>query len=157
MAKVILLTGSIVGYAYGMEFFIAWYSGNPYESFAFVNRAFGDYAWAYWIMVSCNVLSPQIFWFKKARTNIPLLFTVSILVNVGMWFERFNIIVTSLSHEFLPHGWGLYSMSWVEWGIMLGAFGWFFLLFLGFVKMLPSVAVAEVKESMPHPVKGGHA
>ena len=107
MAKITLLTGSMVGYAYTMEFFVAWYSGNPTEAFAFVNRAFGPYAWAYWIMVSCNVLVPQIFWFKKARTSIPILFAASIFVNIGMWFERFVITVTSLSRDFLPSSWDL--------------------------------------------------
>ena len=98
----------MVGYAYAIEFFIAWYSGNPYEQFAFINRAFGPYAWAYWTMVSCNVISPQLFWFKKVRTN-PVLFVVSIFVNIGMWFERFVIVVTSLHRDFLPSSWGYYS------------------------------------------------
>ena len=102
MAKLILFTGSIVGFAYSTEFFIAWYSGNEYELFAFTNRATGDYAWAYWIMVSCNVLVPQLFWSKKLRTHIPTLFVASILINVGMWFERFVIVVTSLHADFLP-------------------------------------------------------
>ncbi|MDF1729424.1 MAG: polysulfide reductase NrfD, partial [Sulfitobacter sp.] len=102
MNKIILTTGSLVGYAYATEFFIAWYSGNPFESFAFINRAFGPYAWAYWTMVSCNVISPQIFWFKKARRSIPIMMTVAVFVNIGMWFERFVITVTSLSRDFLP-------------------------------------------------------
>ncbi|MFO0875414.1 MAG: NrfD/PsrC family molybdoenzyme membrane anchor subunit [Phycisphaerales bacterium] len=102
MNKVILATGCMVGYAYSMEFFIAWYSGAMYEKFAFVNRAFGQYWWAYWIMVSCNVITPQLFWFKKVRTSIPLMFLLSIFVNIGMWFERFVIIVTSLANDFLP-------------------------------------------------------
>jgi molybdopterin-containing oxidoreductase family membrane subunit len=105
MAKITLLTGSMVGYAYAIEFFTAWYSGSPYEMYAFVNRAFGDYAWAYWIMVSCNVLVPQVFWFKKARQSLAFMFVISILVNVGMWFERFVIIVTSLHHDFVPSSW----------------------------------------------------
>jgi molybdopterin-containing oxidoreductase family membrane subunit len=157
MAKLLLFTSLIVGYAYGVEFFIAWYSGNAFEEAIFVYRPTGDYAVQFWTMVICNAFVPLLIFLRRVRKSLAALFVVALLVNVGMWFERFNIIVTSLSHEFLPHGWGLYSMSWVEWGIMLGAFGWFFLLFLGFVKMLPSVAVAEVKESMPHPVKGGHA
>ncbi len=96
MCKIILATGSMVGYAYALEFFIAWYSGNPYERFAFTNRAFGPYAWAYWIMVSCNVISPQLFWFKKIRQNIALIWIITIFVNIGMWFERFVITITSL-------------------------------------------------------------
>jgi molybdopterin-containing oxidoreductase family membrane subunit len=157
MAKLLLFTSLIVGYAYGVEFFIAWYSGNTFEEAIFIYRPTGDYAVQFWTMVVCNAFVPLLIFLRRVRKSLAALFVVSLLVNVGMWFERFNIIVTSLSHEFLPHGWGLYSMSWVEWGIMIGAFGWFFLLFLGFVKMLPSVSVAEVKESMPHPVKGGHA
>ncbi len=109
MNKIILATGSMVGYAYAMEFFIAWYSGNPYEAFAFINRAFGPYAWAYWIMISCNVLAPQLFWFKKIRTNILIMFIISIIVNIGMWFERFVITVTSLHRDFLPSSWFYYS------------------------------------------------
>ena len=108
MAKIMLVTGTMVGYAYATEFFTAWYSGNPYELFAFLNRAFGPYAWAYWIMVTCNVISPQIFWFKKARTSIPILFVLSIVINIGMWFERFVIIVTSLHRDFLPSAWGYF-------------------------------------------------
>ena len=109
MAKIMLVTGTMVGYAYAMEFFTAWYSGNPYEMFTFLNRALGPYAWAYWIMVTCNVISPQIFWFKKARTSIPILFVMSIVINIGMWFERFVIIVTSLHRDFLPSAWGYFT------------------------------------------------
>ena len=105
MNKFILATGTMVGYAYAMEFFMAWYSANQYEAFAFINRAFGPYAWAYWIMVSCNVISPQFFWFKKLRTSIPVMFIISIFVNIGMWFERFVITVTSLHRDFLPSSW----------------------------------------------------
>jgi molybdopterin-containing oxidoreductase family membrane subunit len=149
MAKVILLTGSMVGYSYGMEFFIAWYSGNPFETFAFANRAFGDYAWAYWIMVSCNVLSPQIFWFKKARTSIPILFGVSIFVNIGMWFERFVITVTSLHADFLPSSWDYFSPTFWDVSTLLGSFGLFFTMFALFVRFLPQVAMAEVKGVLP--------
>ena len=108
MAKIILVTGWMVGYAYSLEFFIAWYSGNPYELFVFINRATGPYAWAYWTMVSCNVLVPQLFWFKKVRQSLPALFVISIFVNIGMWFERFVIIVTSLHRDFLPSSWGYF-------------------------------------------------
>ena len=109
MAKIMLVTGTMVGYAYATEFFTAWYSGNPYELFTFLNRALGPYAWAYWIMVTCNVISPQIFWSKKARTSIPILFVLSIVINIGMWFERFVIIVTSLHRDFLPSAWGYFT------------------------------------------------
>ena len=109
MARLILAMGSIVGLAYGTEFFVAWFSGNQFELFTFLNRSGGPYAWAYWIMISCNVLSPQVFWFKKARTSIPVLFAVSIFVNIGMWFERFVIVVTSLHRDFLPSSWAYFT------------------------------------------------
>ena len=149
MAKIMLVTGTMVGYAYATEFFTAWYSGNPYELYAFLNRALGPYAWAYWIMVSCNVISPQIFWSKKARTSIPILFTVSIIINIGMWFERFVIIVTSLHRDFLPSSWGYFSPT--VWDVMclLGSFGLFFTMFCLFVRFLPMVATAEVKTVLP--------
>jgi molybdopterin-containing oxidoreductase family membrane subunit len=148
MAKILLLTGVLVGYAYSVEFFMAWYSGNPYESFTFINRAFGDYAWAYWIMVSCNVLVPQIFWWKKARTHLGILFVVSIFVNIGMWFERF-VIVMSLSADFLPSSWDYFSPTFFDVSIYVGTFGLFFFFFCLFVRYLPMVAMAEVKTVMP--------
>jgi molybdopterin-containing oxidoreductase family membrane subunit len=149
MNKIILVTGSMVGYAYMTEFFIAWYSGNEYEFFAFINRALGPYAWAYWIMFLCNVITPQIFWFKKLRRSIPVMFVASIFVNIGMWFERFVITVTSLSRDFLPSSWDYYSPS--IWDILtfVGSFGLFFTFFLLFLRFLPMVALAEVKGVMP--------
>ena len=149
MAKIMLVTGTMVGYAYATEFFTAWYSGNPYELFTFLNRAGGPYAWAYWIMVSCNVISPQIFWFKKARTSIPILFVVSIVINIGMWFERFVIIVTSLHRDFLPSSWGYFSPTLWDVLCLLGSFGLFFTMFCLFVRFLPMVATAEVKTVLP--------
>ncbi len=149
MAKIMLVTGTIVGYAYATEFFIAWYSGNPYEVFTFLNRALGPYAWAYWIMISCNVISPQVFWFKKARTSIPILFAVSIVINIGMWFERFVIIVTSLHRDFLPSSWGYFSPTFWDIACLLGSFGLFFTMFCLFVRFLPMVATAEVKSVLP--------
>ncbi len=149
MAKIILVTGSMVGYAYAMEFFIAWYGGNQYEMFAFVSRALGPYAWAYWIMVTCNVISPQLFWFRKCRTNLWILMAVCIFVNIGMWFERFVITVTSLSADFLPSSWGYFSPTFVDIGMLIGSFGLFFTLFLLFVRYIPMVAMAEVKSVMP--------
>ncbi len=157
MAKLLLFTSLIVGYAYGVEFFVVWYAGNPFELEVFRFRPTGEYAPVFWGMVTCNVLIPSLFFLRRVRTSLLGLFLVSIAVNFGMWFERFNIIATSLSREFLPHTWGSYWPSPVEWGILAGSFGWFFLLFLTFVKILPSISVAEVKESMPHPVKGGAA
>lgn len=156
MNKIILATGMMVGYAYGMEFFIAWYSAEKYEAFTFINRATGPYAWAYWIMVSCNVISPQIFWFKKLRTSIPVMFVVSIFVNIGMWFERFVIIVTSLHRDFLPSSWFYYTPTWVDWCTFIGSFGLFFTMFLLFLKWLPMIAVSEVKGVMPEASAGGH-
>ncbi len=149
MAKIILVTGSMVGYAYGVEFFISWYGGNPYEQFAFINRATGPYAWAYWTMVTCNVLSPQIFWSKRARNNLALLFVVSIFVNIGMWFERFVIIVTSLHRDFLPASWEYYRPTAWEFAALAGSFGLFFTMFCLFVRFMPMVALAEVKGVLP--------
>lgn len=149
MCKIILATGSMVGYGYTMESFMAWYSGNPYEGFAFVNRAFGQYAWAYWIMIACNVISPQLFWFKFFRKNIMLVWIVCMFVNVGMWFERFVIIVTSLANDFLPSSWGYYSPTVVDIFTFFGTFGFFSALFLLFIRFLPMMAMAEMKAVIP--------
>jgi molybdopterin-containing oxidoreductase family membrane subunit len=148
MAKVMLATGSMVGLAYSTEFFIAWYSGVVYEGFTFLNRAFGPYAWSYWIMVTCNVVVPQLFWVKRWRTNVLLLWVASILINVGMWFERFVIVVSSLSRDYLPSSWGYYSPTWVDIMTFVGSFGLFFTLFLLFVRFAPMIAMAEVKGVM---------
>ena len=156
MNKIILVTGTMVGYAYAMEFFVAWYSGNPYEKFAFINRATGPYWWAYWIMVSCNVISPQIFWFKKLRTNVWVMWIVSIFVNIGMWFERFVITITSLSRDFLPSSWGYFTPTIWDGLMFLGSFGLFFTLFLLFIRWIPQVAIAEVKATMPEAHVGHH-
>jgi molybdopterin-containing oxidoreductase family membrane subunit len=145
MAKVILLTGSLVGYAYATEFFNAWYSGNVYERFHFINRATGPYAWCFYLMVLCNVLTPQIFWWKRARRNIVVLFVASILINVGMWFERFVIIVVSLHRAFLPASWGMFYPTVFDIGILIGVFGLFFTLFLLFIRALPMIAMWEIK------------
>ncbi len=149
MNKIILVTGSMVGYAYAMEFFIAWYSGNMYEYYAFISRALGPYAWAYWTMILCNVVAPQFFWLKWARTSIWMMFFVVMCVNVGMWFERFVIVVTSLSSDFLPANWGYYTPTIVDWLTLAGSFGLFLTLFLLFIRYLPVVAMAEVKTVMP--------
>ena len=149
MNKIILATGMMVGYAYGMEFFIAWYSGVQYEQFVFINRAFGPYAWAYWTMVSCNVIFPQLFWFRKIRRSVPAMFIIVILVNVGMWFERFVIIVSSLHRDFLPSSWGMFVPTLVDLGILLGSFGLFFTLVLLFAKTLPVVSISEIKAVAP--------
>ena len=148
ICKITLATGTMVGYAYSMEFFIAWYGANSYESFAFINRAFGNYWWAYWIMVSCNVISPQLFWFKKIRDNTPLVWIISIFVNIGMWFERFVIANTTLSRDFLPSSWGYYSPTVVDIFTFAGTFGFFSVLFLLFIRFLPLMTMAEVKMVM---------
>jgi Ni/Fe-hydrogenase subunit HybB-like protein len=149
MCKIIIATGTMVGYAYGMEFFIAWYSGNDYELFTFFNRALGPYAWAYWTMISCNVIFPQLFWFKKIRTNPITIFALSIVINIGMWFERFVIIVTSLHRDYIPSSWSYFSPSIWDISTFAGTFGLFFTLFLVFIRFLPSVAISEVKAIMP--------
>jgi Ni/Fe-hydrogenase subunit HybB-like protein len=149
MNSVMLCTGTIVGYAYAMEFFIAWYSGNPYERYCFINRAFGDYWWAYWSMITCNVLVPQTFWFRGARTSIPWMFIASLLINIGMWFERFVIIVTTLHRDYLPSSWGTFSPTIVDVLIYVGSLGLFMTLFLLFIRWIPMIAIAEVKMVLP--------
>jgi molybdopterin-containing oxidoreductase family membrane subunit len=153
MNKIILATGMLVGLAYATEFFIAWYSGVPYERAIFMQRALGPYAWAYWIMVGCNVISPQFFWFRACRRNIPLMFILSIFVNIGMWFERFVIVVTSLATDYLPSSWKYFELSPWDYGALLGSFGLFFTLFLLFCRFLPTISIAEVKSVLPS--KGG--
>jgi len=145
MNKVIVLTGSIVGVAYLTELFMAWYSGVEYEQAAFQWRILGPYWWSYWAMMSCNVISPQFFWFKKLRRNVPFTFIMSIVVNIGMWFERFVIIVTSLYRDYIPGSWSYYSPTWPEVGFYLGTFGLFFTCFFLFAKYFPVIAIAEIK------------
>lgn len=149
MNKIMLVTGMMVGYAYIIEFFIGWYSGSEYESFVSFNRAFGPYAWAYWIMVFCNVVVPQIFWSKKLRRSVPIMFVASILINVGMWFERFVIVVSSLANDFLPSSWGYFKPTIFDIGFLAGSFGLFFTLFLLFLRFLPMIAMSEVKGVLP--------
>jgi Ni/Fe-hydrogenase subunit HybB-like protein len=145
MNKVIILTGSIVGVAYITEFFIAWYSGVEYEQYAFINRATGPYWWAYWSMMTCNVITPQLFWFRRIRRSVVLTFIISIFVNIGMWFERFVIIVTSLHRDYLPSSWAMFSPTIIDVGIYVGTLGLFFTLFLLFAKYFPVVNMFEVK------------
>ena len=145
MNKVIVCTGSIVGVAYLTELFVAWYSGYVYEQFAFYNRALGPYWWSYFGMMFCNVVSPQFFWVKKWRRNVWLTFFMSILINIGMWFERFVIIATTLARDYIPSSWSYYTPTWVEIGLFIGTIGLFFTLYLIFVRVAPVVAIAEVK------------
>lgn len=145
MNKVIILTGSIVGVAYITELFVAWYSVNQYEQYAFLNRSTGPYWWSYWGMMTCNVVSPQLFWIKKLRRSIVFTFFMSIFINVGMWFERFVIIVTSIHRDFITSAWTMYYPTYVEIFIYIGTIGFFMMLFLLFAKVAPVIALAEVK------------
>jgi molybdopterin-containing oxidoreductase family membrane subunit len=146
MAKIMLLTGSLVAFSYATELFTAWYGRNPDERFAFWNRATGPYAWAFWTMVLCNALLPQILWLRRARACVPALFVLSVLVNVGMWFERFVIVVTSLHRGYLPSSWVMYTPTLIEVATLIGSFGLFFTCFLLFIRFLPMVAIWEIKE-----------
>ncbi len=145
MNIIIIVTGSIVGVAYLTELFVSWYSGVEYESYAFINRFSGPYAWAYWSMMTCNVISPQLFWIKKIRTNLTFTFILSIVVNIGMWFERFVIIVTSLHRDYVPSSWTMFYPTWVDIGIFIGTIGIFFTLFLLFARFFPVLALNELK------------
>jgi len=158
LAKLLLLTGSILFYAYAMEYFVAWYSGNAFEQTTFWRRAFGPQWWAGWTMIICNAFVSQFLWFRKIRTNLTALFIISIFVNIGMWFERYVIIVSSLSNDFEPWAWGVMTPTWADWGILLGSFGWFSMYFLLFARTFPVVAIQEIKETIPMPRrrKGAH-
>ena len=148
IAKTIIFTGLIVGYAYGIEYFLAWYSHNIVEQETFRWRAVGVYSVQFWIMVICNSLIPLLFFFRRIRTSIAWLFGISILINIGMWHERFVIIAGSVAHGFIPNSWGYYAPSMIEYGIMLASFSLFFLLYLLFAKHLPTVSMTEMKESI---------
>jgi len=145
MNKIIIATGSIVGLAYLTELFISWYSGVEYEHFVLLNRATGPYWWAYWIMMTANVISPQLLWIKKLRTNLVFTFCLSIVINIGMWFERFVIVVTSLHRDYLTSSWTMYKPTLVEVGLFLGTLGLFFTAFFLFIRVFPVIAIAEVK------------
>jgi molybdopterin-containing oxidoreductase family membrane subunit len=156
MCKLMLSMGCIVGLAYGTEFFMAFYSGNGYEQFVFKNRALGPFRWAYWTMVTCNVVIPQLLWFRRVRISVPLVFVIAIFVNIGMWFERFVIIVTSLHRDFLPSSWADYTPTLVEIATLIGSFGLFFTCFLIFCRFAPVIAIAEIKGAA-HLKKSGSA
>ena len=153
LAKLCLLTSLIVLYAYLDEFFLAWYSGEDPEKWAFWNRLFGPYWWATWTMLVCNGFVPIMLWFKRVRHSIPALFVISIFINIGMWFERYVIVVTSLHNEYEPWAWGIYRPSLTEMSIMVGSFAWFGFWFLLFTRLLPPVAIAELKEVVPPPMR----
>ena len=158
MCKIMLATGMMVGLAYATEFFIAWYSGNLFEKFAFINRAFGPFWWAYFAMISCNVLVPQFFWSKWIRNHNVIIWILCIFINIGMWFERFVIIATSLARSFLPSSWSYYHPTRYDVGVFVGTIGLFMTFFLLFFRFLPVVAIAEVKGVTPeaHAGKKGH-
>jgi len=157
MAKLILVTGLVLTYFYACEGFTAWYSGEPMERASYLFKWVGVYAPWWWLQIFCNSVAPLVFFSKRARTHIPTLYVVSILVLIGMWFERFNIIVPGLGHGFYPYTFGTYVPTVVDSGIIIGSFAWFFILFLAFIKVMPSMSIVEVKETIPHPVRDGHA
>ena len=149
MAKIILVTGLIVSYGYMMEAFFGWYSANPYESFMILNRMKGPYATIYWLLIACNVLAPQAFWFKSMRASIPALFIVSVIVSFGMWFERFIIVVTSLHRDFLPSSWGMYYPTKWDFGMFFGTIGLFISLLFLFLRFLPMISIFEMRTILP--------
>lgn len=157
MAKVMLASGLIVAYGYLMEIFTSWYSGNTFEEFVTANRALGPYALLFWTMIACNVLIPQLLWSRRIRTNTWLLFGISILINVGMWTERFVIVVTSLSRDFLPSSWGMFSPTVWDWAILIGTLGLFFALLFLFIRVLPMISMAEMRELVQETTEGEHA
>jgi molybdopterin-containing oxidoreductase family membrane subunit len=152
----VILTGGIITISYGIEAFVGLYSGNPYERFTVVNRAFGPLAWGFWLMVACNCAFPQLLWIKAIRHNLVAVFVISVLVNVGMWFERFIIIVASLQRSFLVSSWTTYAPTRIEVATLIGSFGLFFTLFLLFARFVPMISIAEVKTLIAHK-DGGHA
>jgi hypothetical protein len=149
MAKIILVTGLIVAYGYMMEAFFGWYSANPYESYMILNRMKGPYAWMYWALLFCNAVAPHVFWFKRMRTSITALFTVSVIVSIGMWFERFIIVVTSLHRDFLPSSWGMYYPTKWDFGMFLGTIGLFVSLLFLFLRFLPMISIFEMRTILP--------
>ena len=156
MSKVMLASGLIVTYGYFGEIFYSWYSGSIYEYFLIVNRIAGPWAWSYWALILFNVLIPQVLWFKRYRTNLPVLFFVSMCINIGMWFERWVIIVLSLTRDFLPTSWGVYTPTFYDWATYIGSFGLFFILFFLFIRLLPMVAIFEVRDLVHKTAQKAH-
>jgi molybdopterin-containing oxidoreductase family membrane subunit len=151
MANVMLATGLMVGYGYMMEVFFAWYSGNPYEGFMMLNRMTGPYAPFYWALIFCNIIVPQLLWSERVKASVPLLFCISLVVNVGMWLERFVIVITSLHRDFLPSAWGMYYPTWVDWAIYIGSIGLFLTLLFVFIRVLPMISIFEMRSVLPSP------
>lgn len=150
MAKVMLGTGLIVAYGYSMEAFFSWFSADPFESFMYVNRVTGPYGFTYWLLILCNILIPQLLWFPRFRLNIGVLWAISVIVNIGMWLERFVIVVTSLHRDFLPSSWGMYYPTQWDWATYIGTIGLFLVLILLFVRVLPAISLFEMREVVHH-------
>jgi len=156
MAKLILVTSLVLTYFYACEAFTTWYSGEPAERASYLFKWVGVYAPWWWLQIACNSVVPLILFWRWARVHVPTLYAVSVLVLIGMWLERFNIIVPGLGHGFYPYAFGVYVPSLTEIAILIGSFAWFFILFLAFIRVLPGVSIVEVKETIPHPVRDGH-
>jgi len=154
IAKTMILTCLIIGYSYGVEYFMAWYSGNRIERDTYLWRIIGSYGFLFWLMLICNTALPLLFFFKMIRTNLICLFVIAILVDIGMWVERFVIIVGSMAHDFDPYAWGIYTPRWVETTITIASFCLFFFFFLLFAKFLPSVSLVEIKKGLTPLIKG---
>jgi len=146
MAKIILATGSIVAYGYTAEVFFSYYSGNPYERYVTINRALGPYAWSYWALIACNIVTPQLLWFRSVRRSVPVLFVIALVINVGMWLERFVIVVVSLHRDFLPSAWGMYYPTIWDLVHFVGSLGLFFTLLFLFIRLLPMISIFELRE-----------
>jgi molybdopterin-containing oxidoreductase family membrane subunit len=149
MAKIVLATGLIVAYGYMMEAFTAWYSGNPFEEYMLLNRLRGPYAPMYWALLLCNVLTPQLLWFRRVRNSVWALFAIAMVVNVGMWLERYVIIVVSLHRDFLPSSWGMYSGTMFDWSFFIGSIGLFLGLMFLFIRFLPMISIFEMRTILP--------
>jgi molybdopterin-containing oxidoreductase family membrane subunit len=151
MANVMLATGLMVAYGYLMEVFFAWYSGNPYEEAMMLNRMTGPYGPFYWALICCNILIPQLLWSERVKRSVPLLFGIALVVNVGMWLERFVIVITSLHRDYLPSAWGMYYPTWVDWSLYFGTIGLFLTLMFLFVRVLPMISIFEMRTIVPSP------
>jgi molybdopterin-containing oxidoreductase family membrane subunit len=151
MGKILLATGLIVAYGYMMETFMAWYSGSPYEQYMIVNRMHGPYRTLYWALIACNVVVPQLLWSQRIRRNLPALWIISLIVGVGMWLERFIIVVVSLHRDFLPSSWGMYRPTAWDWSTYVGTIGFFLALLFLFIRFLPMISIFEMRTLVPHP------
>ncbi|MDQ3906969.1 MAG: polysulfide reductase NrfD, partial [Acidobacteriota bacterium] len=149
MAKILLATCLMVTYSYLSEIFFAWYSGDTFEQYMEANRMAGPYAFMFWLLVACNIVIPQALWFQRVRRSVPLLFVISLVVNVGMWTERYVIVVTSLHRDFMPSSWGMYSGTWWDYATLFGTIGLFLFLFFLFIRFLPAISMAEMRELVP--------